>query len=68
MSFLEPGKNRFKWIAAVVHTSVRPELGCVQCGRRLEAPGFGKFNLTGKCPSCTNWISDEDEVFDELED
>jgi hypothetical protein len=68
MSFLETGKNRFTWISAVVHTSVRPEMGCVQCGSRLEAPGYGKFNLTGKCANCTNWISDEDETFEELED
>ena len=46
MSFLETGKNRFTWISAVVHTSVRPESGCVQCGSRLEALGYGLVTIS----------------------
>jgi hypothetical protein len=68
MSYLETGKGRFTWIAAVAQTSVRPELGCVQCGSSLDAPEFGKFNMSGKCLNCTSGVSDEDEGFDDLED
>jgi hypothetical protein len=68
MSYLETGKSRFRWLQAALKTSHRRTPGCVQCGSRLEVVEFGAANLTGKCFNCTNWISDEDEEFEELDD
>ena len=67
MSYLETGKGRFTWIAAVSHTSVRPEMGCAQCGSRLDETVFGKFSLSGKCLNCTTGLSEEDENFEDLD-
>ncbi len=69
MSHFNAGKSRFNWTPSLVpHTSVRPELGCVQCGSRLEPVEFGKFNFSGKCFNCSEWVSEDDEVFEDLED
>jgi hypothetical protein len=68
MRHFETEKRRSTWISVIARTSLYPELGCVQCGSRLEAPEFGKFNLTGKCFNCSRWVSEEDEAFDDLED
>jgi hypothetical protein len=69
MSYLETGKGRFTWIPTPIPTSTtRPEIGCVQCGSRLENVDLGKRDFTGKCVNCTGWISDDDEIFDDLED
>jgi len=69
MSYLDTDKRQFPWISALARASLRPELGCVQCGSRLDTPEFGQFNLTGKCFNCARWISeDDDEAFDDLED
>ncbi|HUW79852.1 MAG TPA: hypothetical protein VMV54_03040 [Acidocella sp.] len=67
MSYLDTGKARFKWIVPIAHTSTRQQAGCVQCGSRLDAPEYGKRNMTGKCFNCAGWVSDEEEVFDELD-
>jgi hypothetical protein len=68
MSYLDTGKDRFTWIPSPATASTRPELGCAQCGNRLDQPEFGSFNLTGKCLNCTSFVSDEDEIVDDLED
>lgn len=69
MSFLDPGKSSFNWIAAApVRTSLRRDAGCLQCGNRLEMNDFGKYDASGKCFSCVHWTSDEDEEMEELED
>ncbi len=68
MSFLDTGKLRLDWIAAgLVRGSVRPETGCVQCGNRLEMNERGKYDASGKCFNCNNWVSDEDEETEELD-
>ena len=68
MSFLETGKERSTWIAAASQSSVRRAPGCAQCGRTLEMNELGTFNLSGKCLNCTDWVSEDDEAFEELED
>ncbi len=69
MSYLETGKDRFRWVTPVVRTSIRGELGCVQCGSRLDQPEHGKFNFSGKCLNCIGFMSDDGEhTFEELED
>jgi hypothetical protein len=67
VSFLDTGKDRIEWIAAP-RRSVRRDPGCVQCGAKLEVDDLGRFDSAGKCFNCANWVSDEDEHFDELED
>ena len=67
MSFFDAGKRRVSWVFSLpLHTSVRPEQGCVQCGSRLDPVGFGKFNFSGKCFNCSEWISEDDAVFEDL--
>ncbi len=68
MSYLESGKSRFSWMQAASGASRRRVMGCVQCGSRLEGVEAGAAHLTGKCFNCVNWISDEDEEFEDLED
>ncbi len=68
MSYLETGKRRFSWLQAAVSSSRRFLPGCVQCGSSLESVELAGANLTGKCFNCANWISDEDEEFEELDD
>jgi hypothetical protein len=69
MSFFNAEKSRFSGISSpTLHTSLRLEQGCVQCGSRLEPVEFGKFNFSGKCFNCSVWISEDDEVFEDLED
>jgi hypothetical protein len=68
MSYLEPGNSRFTWVAAATpKTSLLMEAGCVQCGSSLDTSLSGSLNLTGKCFNCLNWISDEDEVFEDFD-
>ncbi len=67
MSFLNTGKGRFHWIAAPARRSVLRQPGCAQCGARLELNDFGQLDNGGKCFNCVDYVSDEDEVFDELE-
>jgi hypothetical protein len=68
MSFLDPGKEIGGWIAAPARRSTRREPGCVQCGARLETDEAGKASGAGKCMNCSDWVSEEDEGFDDLED
>ena len=68
MSFLDTSCLSFAWNAAPLRSSVRPEAGCAQCGSRLELNDGGKYDVSGKCFSCMNWVSDEDEEQYELED
>ena len=69
MSFFDAGKKRFSWVSDLpLQTSVRPELGCVQCGSRLEATGFGTFNYLGTCFNCETRLSEDDEDFEDLEE
>jgi hypothetical protein len=68
MSYLESGKRRFRWISTLVHTSLRPEEGCVQCGSRLEANAVTAPDFTGKCLNCSSWVSDEEDGFEDFEE
>ena len=66
MSYLERLPGQLTWMQPI-QSLIRRETGCVQCGAQLEANEFGKLNLSGKCLSCTGWVSDEDEIFEDLE-
>jgi hypothetical protein len=68
MSFLGSGEGRFKWMTAMAGASRRKAAGCNQCGSRLEAIGVEPLNHSGKCANCESFISEDDEVFDELDD
>jgi len=74
MSYLEGPKSRFTSIASVIaagasaHSSHHLKPGCVQCGSLLDLVEGSKSNFSGKCFSCENWIVDEEEIFDDLED
>jgi len=68
MSFLGSGEGRFKWMTALAGASRRKAAGCIQCGSRLEAVGLDTPNHSGKCTNCERWVSDEDEVFEDLDD
>jgi len=73
MSYLESPKSRFTSIASALaasasaHSSHDPKPGCVQCGSLLDITSK-KASFSGKCFSCENWVSDEDEYFEDLED
>ncbi len=67
MSYLESGKGRFRWFPGFTRTSQRPQAGCAQCGSRLDADRM-KPNLTGKCDNCTDFVTDDEDSFDDLED
>ena len=67
MNFFDAGKSRLSRVSSLpLLTSVRPEQGCVQCGSRLDPVGFRKFNFSGKCFNCSEWISEDDEVLEDL--
>lgn len=67
MSFFDAGNSRLSWVSSLpLHTLVRPEQGCVQCGSRLEPVGFKQFSFSGKCFNCSEWISEDDELFEDL--
>ena len=74
MSFLESPKSRITSIASALATSASPHSshhlkpGCVQCGSLLDVTELKKSNFSGKCFSCENWVSDEDEFFEDFED
>ncbi len=68
MSYLNDHNRPSNWAPVPALTSLRITPGCVQCGSQMEMDGKGKSDLSGKCSNCLNWISDEDEVFDEFED
>lgn len=68
MSFLESGKDRFTWAAAVAQSSRRFDAGCDQCGSKLEQSEDGKISLTGKCLNCQSWITDGDDFDQEIYD
>ena len=73
MSNLDPAQRAPQTAAArrFVHWAARhpstpnAEIGCVQCGSRLER-GL-HHNHSGKCFNCAGWISDDDEEFSEIE-
>ncbi len=65
MSFVENGKNQFNWIASPIRRSVSRIPGCVQCGRRLEMDGLGKFALSGRCDGCTTGCYEGDELIED---
>ncbi len=71
MSYLEGPKRRFSSIAPALavaeNISLHLQPGCVQCGKLLEALGRKKPNFSGKCFNCENWVTDEDEEFDDWE-
>ncbi len=73
MSYLESPKSRFTSIASALaasasaHSSHDLKPGCVQCGSLLDITGK-KANFSGKCFSCENWVSDEDEYFEDFEE
>ncbi len=67
MSFLERGKEGFRWIAAPLRRSVMRVPGCAMCGRNLVMNSVGLYPLSGKCDDCVYRLFDEDEVFDDLE-
>lgn len=74
MSYLEGPKTPLTSIASALaasasaHSSHRLKPGCVQCGSLLEVSEARKKNFSGKCFSCENWVFDEEEIFDEMED
>ncbi len=74
MSFVEGPKSRFTSIAPAIvaganaHGSHALQPGCVQCGSLLEIVDRKKANFSGKCFSCQNWVSDEEEEFEDFED
>jgi tRNA(Ile2) C34 agmatinyltransferase TiaS len=68
MSFLERGKDLFRWVEAVPGRSVRRPPGCAQCGSRLQMDGQGKFAVSGKCSNCLTRIFEDDEFVEELPD
>jgi hypothetical protein len=68
MSFLETGKNRFSWTALPAGRSTRQAPGCAQCGARLDMDDFGKCGASGKCLNCSVFVSEEDDVVEDLED
>ncbi len=55
-------------MTAMAGASRRKAAGCNQCGSRLEAIGVEPLNHSGKCANCESFISEDDEVFDELDD
>jgi hypothetical protein len=67
MSYLESGKGRFRWIPGLTRASQRRPPGCAQCGSGLDADRM-KPNLTGKCDNCTDFVTDDEDSFDDLED
>ncbi len=66
MSHLERHPGTFEWVAPV-QSLLRRDAGCVQCGALLETTEFGKTSLSGKCLNCTEWVSDDEEVFEDLD-
>jgi hypothetical protein len=74
MSYLDGPKYRFTSIASALaasasaHSSHHLKPGCVQCGSLLDLSECRTSNFSGKCFSCENWIMDEEEIFDDLED
>ncbi len=66
MSYLERHPGKFEWVAPV-QSLLRHDAGCVQCGASLATNDFGKTDPSGKCFNCTGWVSDEDEVFEDLD-
>ncbi len=68
MSYLDNKDPQLGWVPVPALASIRKVEGCVQCGSKLELDGEGHVDLSGKCANCSGWVSDEDELFDELED
>ncbi len=74
MSYLEGPKSQFTSIASALAASASPhsshqlKAGCVQCGSGLDPSESRKSNFSGKCFNCENWVLDEEEISDELED
>jgi len=67
VSFVENGKQQIDWIASPLLRSTPRIPGCVQCGRRLEMNGLGKFSLSGKCETCETRCDEGEEIFDDGE-
>ncbi len=73
MSYLEGPKSRPTSIASALATSAsattshRLQPGCVQCGSLLDV-SEKKKNFSGKCFSCENWVSDEEDFIEDLEE
>jgi hypothetical protein len=66
VSYLEHSGKRPTWIEAPVLTSLLQDPGCAQCGAELVLNEKG-ISLTGKCLNCSEWITDEDEIFEDEE-
>ncbi len=64
MSYLDHTGKQPNWIEAPVLTSIRKDPGCAQCGAELVLNEKG-ISLNGKCLNCSEWITDEDEIFDD---
>ncbi len=68
MSYLDSQLGRYKFITEPEREFSYRAPGCVQCGCSLEAGAGGKIDAASKCYNCLGWVSDEDELVEDLED